>query len=588
MRRLLALLLVLIAGTARAEPLAWQKWDPSLFDRAATEQKYILLHMAAVWCHWCHVMEGTTYADPAIQKAIIDKFIPVRVDQDADPALSYRYEQWGWPATIMLDKDGNEIFKRRGYIPPELFSKLLVAVIEDPSALPSYTTGATVDPNAVGLSDARRRKTEALLLAAYDNEHGGFGEIQRFIHGDTLEWTLERSRPLLRNTDAGAWQDVASRTLAGARRIIDPVWGGMFQYSDKPDWSSPHFEKLLNVQRDAMHAYVLAWQIRHDEADLKAAKDIGRWLMDFMRSPSDAFYTSQDADVSHDEHGDVFYAKADAERRASPPPPIDKNFYARENGWAIASLAALYDVTGDTALLDAATKAFDWVLANRRAPNGGFGHARAADEDTHLGDTLAMAEAAMALYRSTAERRHLALASAFAELIARDHRDTSGFMVRRPEPGAKGVLAKPVKQVDENVAATRLFNLLARNTGRKDFRQLAGHGMRYLIALAEDDLVVPGALLADRELGREPAHVTVVGAKDDPAAQALYATARRYPTRYLRIEWLDRREGPLPAADVEYPEPPEAAAFACANGACSLPVFAPDQVARIVSKVDDR
>jgi uncharacterized protein YyaL (SSP411 family) len=161
-------------------------------------------------------------------------------------------------------------------------------------------------------------------------------------------------------------------------------------------------------------------------------------------------------------------------------------------------------------------------------------------------------------------------------------------MVRKPEPGAKGVLAKPVKQVDENVAATRLFNLLARNTSRTNFGALAEHGMRYLIALAEDDLVVPGALLADRELAREPAHVTIVGAKDDPAAQALYASARQYPTRYLRIEWLDRREGPLPAADVEYPELPEAAAFACANGACSLPVFSPDGIARIVSKVDDR
>jgi len=488
----------------------------------------------------------------------------------------------------MLDKDGNEIFKRRGYIRPELFQKLLVAVIEDPSALPSYTVGATVDPNAVGLSDARRKKTEGLLLTAYDREHGGFGKTQRFIHGDTLEWVLERSRPLLRNTDVETWQDVATRTLASARRIIDPVWGGMFQYSDKADWSSPHFEKLLNVQRDAMRAYVLAWQIRHDEADLKAAKDIGRWLMEFMRSDSGAFYTSQDADVSHGEHGDAFYAKSDAERRAGPQPPIDKNFYARENGWAITSLAALYDVTADKALLDAATKAFDWVLAQRRAPNGGFGHARAADDDTHLGDTLAMAEAAMALYRSTAERRYLALASEFAEVIARDHRDATGFMVRKPEPGAKGVLAKPVKQVDENVAATRLFNLLARNTSRTNFRALAEHGMHYLIALAEDDLVVPGALLADRELAREPAHVTIVGAKDDPAAQALYASARQYPTRYLRIEWLDRREGPLPAADVEYPELPEAAAFACANGACSLPVFSPDGNARIVSKVDDR
>jgi uncharacterized protein YyaL (SSP411 family) len=362
----------------------------------------------------------------------------------------------------------------------------------------------------------------------------------------------------------------------------------MFQYSDKLDWSGPHFEKLLSVQRDAMRAYVLAWQIGHDESDLKAAKDIGRWLMDFMRSDSGAFYTSQDADVSHGEHGDVFYARSDAERRAGPQPPIDRNSYARENGWAIASLAALYDITGDTTLLEAATKAFDWVLAHRRAPNGGFGHGRATDDDTHLGDTLAMAEAAMALHRSTAERRYLALAAEFAEVIKRDHRDKSGFMVRQPEPGAKGVLARPVKQVDENVATTRLFNLLARSTGRQDFREQAEHGLRYLIALAGEDFVLPGALLADRELGREPAHVTIVGAKDDPMAQALYASARQYPTRYLRIEWLDRREGPLPTADVEYPELPEAAAFACANGACSVPVFAPDQVARIVARVDDR
>src|SRR6185295_3644800 len=210
-------------------------------------------------------------------------------------------------------------------------------------------------------------------------------------------------------------------------------------------------------------------------------------------------------------------------------------------------------------------------------------------DDTHLGDTLAMAEAALALHRSTAERRYLALGAEFAEVIVRDHRDPAGgYMVRQPEAGAKGVLRKPVRQLDENVATARLFNLLARNTGRKEFRDAAEHGMRYLIALAEDDLVVPGALLAGRELAREPAHVTILGAKDEPAAQALYATARQYPTRYLRIEWLDRREGPLPAADVEYPELPEAAAFACANGACSVPVFAPEQVARIVAKVDDR
>jgi uncharacterized protein YyaL (SSP411 family) len=174
-------------------------------------------------------------------------------------------------------------------------------------------------------------------------------------------------------------------------------------------------------------------------------------------------------------------------------------------------------------------------------------------------------------------------------VIARDYRDPeTGYMVRRPDPGARGALAKPVKQIDENVAAVRLFNLLARNTGKPAYRADAEHGMRWLIALAEDDLVVPGALLADRELGREPAHVTIVGAKDDPAAQALYAAARAYPTRYLRIEWLDRREGTLPNADVDYPDLPQAAAFACANGACSVPVHEAADVGSIVAKVDDR
>src|SRR3990167_2425358 len=250
MRSLLALVLIALSATARAESPSppWQKWEPALFDRAAAEDKYILLHMAAVWCHWCHVMEGTTYRDPAVQKTIGEKFIPVRVDQDRDPALSYRYENWGWPATIMLDKDGNEIFKRRGYIPPELFSKLLVAVIEDPSALQSFVVGAAVDPDAVALSPQRRADVEALVLKSFDKDNGGFGDTHRFIHGDTVEWALERSRGLQRNPEPAPWRDVSAKTLEGARRLIDPVWGGMFQYSDKLDWSGAHYAKVVKNQ----------------------------------------------------------------------------------------------------------------------------------------------------------------------------------------------------------------------------------------------------------------------------------------------------------------------------------------------------
>jgi uncharacterized protein YyaL (SSP411 family) len=36
----------------------------------------------------------------------------VKVDQDSGPDLASRYEDYGWPATIVFDRDGREIVKR--------------------------------------------------------------------------------------------------------------------------------------------------------------------------------------------------------------------------------------------------------------------------------------------------------------------------------------------------------------------------------------------------------------------------------------------------------------------------------------------
>ena len=596
LRYVLVLVILMLGPPARAgedpktHPIGWQDWSPAVFERAARENRYIVLHMAAVWCHWCHVMEGTTYRDPDVLKLIGEKYIPVRVDQDSHPELSYRYENWGWPATIMFDKDGNEIFKRQGYLPPELFARLLRAVIDDPSALPASGLDAKADAGRHALDEETRRKLEANFRERLDVENGGFGRVHRFIHADTLEFTLDRGRALKRNADRAYYAAFTRKTLDGARRLIDPAWGGMYQYSDTLDWSSPHYEKLLNIQRDAMRAYVLAWQIDGHAADLAAARDIARWLVERMRAPEGAFYVSQDADLDRSVTGKVFYALDDAGRRKlGREPTIDRNLYARETGWAAAALATLHDVTGEAAYLDAATRAVDWAVRNRRAPNGAFGHARASDDDTHLGDTLAVGEAALALWRSTGERRWLTLAIDTARAIDTQFRDADGgFVVRQPDPKAIGALRKPVKQIDENVAVVRFLNLVRHYSGDKAFDVAARHGMAWLVALAANDIVAPGAALADAELSREPMHVTIMGRKDDPEARALYDAARRYPTRYLRIEWIDKREGPMPNADVEYPDLPQAAAFACANGACSLPVFTPGEIAAIVRRIEDR
>ena len=41
--------------------------------------------LEAVWCHWCHVMDQTTYASAQVADLINAHYIPVRVDQDANP-----------------------------------------------------------------------------------------------------------------------------------------------------------------------------------------------------------------------------------------------------------------------------------------------------------------------------------------------------------------------------------------------------------------------------------------------------------------------------------------------------------------------
>ena len=103
----LGLLLALLTGAATASSagdkgLVWEDWSPELFARAQAEQRFVILDLEAVWCHWCHVMEETTYADGKVVDLLKAKYIAVRADQDANPDLSNRYGDWGWPATIVF------------------------------------------------------------------------------------------------------------------------------------------------------------------------------------------------------------------------------------------------------------------------------------------------------------------------------------------------------------------------------------------------------------------------------------------------------------------------------------------------------
>lgn len=581
--RIAAIALAAIAAApASAGELKWNGWGDELFARATAEKRFVILDLEAVWCHWCHVMEKTTYADDGVQSLLAEKYIPVRVDQDANPDLSSRYGDWGWPATIVFGPDGSEIAKIRGYIEPDRMRALLKAIIDDPSPGPSVADAFEVKPAASAfLGKAQRDALSKTYDESYEEKLGGWGAMQKYIDADSMDLAISRAEA----GDATAARR-ARQTLDAALALIDPVWGGVFQYSEGGSWQKPHFEKIMSFQAQYLRQYSQAYALWKDPRYLAAARDVEGYLTAFMQGPDGAFYVSQDADLDHDTDGHVYYALSDSERRKLGMPRIDRNLYARENGWAISGLAAYYNVSNDAKAIASAEKSARWVLANRARPDGGFDHGARDRGGPFIGDTLAMGQALLDLYAATGSREWLNSAAKAGDFIATFRDEAGGFFTSKKSEASTGVFAKPAKLLDDQVQVARFMNMLNRYYGNDSWREQASHAMRYLAsASAEMARPLPGVLLADEELAIEPTHVTVVGHKDDARAQRLHAFARALPARYKRLEWLDLREGALPNPDVEYPDLGEPAAFACSNRICSFPSFNAEELSATVKQM---
>ena len=565
-----------------ATELKWSEWHDDLFSRATAEKRFVILDLEAVWCHWCHVMEKTTYADSDVQALLAEKYLPVRADQDANPDLSSRYGDWGWPATIIFGPDGTEIAKIRGYIEPLRMLALLKAIIDDPSPGPSVGEAFEVKPAASAyLAKAQRDELSKTYDESYEDKIGGWGEVQKFIDADSMDLALTRAEA----GDATAIRR-ARQTLDAALALIDPVWGGVFQYSETGSWQKPHFEKIMSFQAQYLRQYSQAYALWKDPKYLTAARDVERFLLTFMLSSDGAFYVSQDADLNHDVDGHKYYALSDTDRRKLGMPRIDKNLYARENGWAISGLAAYYNASGDAKALDTAERAAKWVIANRARPDGGFRHGEKDRGGPFIGDTLAMGQAFLDLYAATGNRDWLSAAAKSGDFMASFRDEAGGFFTSKTSEGKTGVFAKPAKLIDDEIQVVRFMNLLNRYFGNEAYREQAVHAMRYLASASTEMLrPLPGVLLADEELAVEPTHMTIVGHKDDKRAQALHQIARAVPARYKRLEWLDLREGKLPNPDVEYPDLGEPAAFACSNRICSYPSFNAEELTATVKQM---
>lgn len=178
----------LLAGPVSAAPgIAWQPWSPAAFAEAGRDDKPVFLYLEAVWCHWCHVMQADTFARDDVVKLPAERFVVVRADHDAQPALANRFRDYGWPALIFLDADGAELVKRAGYIAPDDFVRLLTAIADDPS--PEQRPARASKRVGDALNEAEFERLLATHIGDHDAQRGGCACRRSFLIAPTSSTT---------------------------------------------------------------------------------------------------------------------------------------------------------------------------------------------------------------------------------------------------------------------------------------------------------------------------------------------------------------------------------------------------------------
>jgi uncharacterized protein YyaL (SSP411 family) len=314
--------------SAAHQPIHWYPWGDEAFAAAREQDRPVLLDIGAVWCHWCHVMDGESYENPALAEFLNQHFVCIKVDRDERPDVDARYQraiqaltrQGGWPLTAFLTPAG-EVFYGGTYFPPDGmhgrpgFRTVLESVLDayrsrrgqvmsQASAVRSVVAEDLDEAAAGEPALALLEAAVAQMARALDPVNGGFGGAPKFPHPGALmlllhRWADQPGEPARRILD---------KTLHGMARggVYDQLGGGFHRYSVDAEWIVPHFEKMSYDNSELLKVYLDAYALFGTEEYGAAARGIVRWVRATASDPEGGYAASQDADVGLDDDGDYF------------------------------------------------------------------------------------------------------------------------------------------------------------------------------------------------------------------------------------------------------------------------------------------
>jgi len=296
------------------DPVNWQRWDNSIFERAKKEKKLIFVSIGYFACHWCHVMQRESYQNSEIAKIMNREFISVKVDRELRPALDARLINFveqtrgyaGWPLNVFITPDGYPLVGIV-YLPPTDFKSLIENMAQtwksdmdgmDVMARAAAQAMKKVEVSQGPVLDKKEIAYYQKLFAKQamqnaDYLQGGFGEQSKFPLVPQLDLLLHLYK---KNHDRtlGDFLQLTFNKMSSLG-LYDHLRGGFFRYVVDPNWQIPHFEKMLYDNVQLISLYLEAGKVFKNEQYIRIAMESIRFLNNELMDDSGAMISSLSA-----------------------------------------------------------------------------------------------------------------------------------------------------------------------------------------------------------------------------------------------------------------------------------------------------
>jgi uncharacterized protein len=467
--------------------ISWLPWSAEAFDRAAREGKPVLLSITAAWCHACHEMDRTTYADPEVASLVHELFVAVRVDTDRRPDINERYNLGGWPTTAFLTPDG-DVITGGTFVAADRMVGVLTRVASAAKHAEHAVQRAAeyadhADQRAAEYADhADQRAAEyaehadllgliEAIFATFDEEHGGFGVEPKFPHTAPLHLAMA----LFREDGDDRWRRIVQRSLDAMADggLWDAATGGFYRYCTTRGWQLPHTEKLLETNADLLRAYAEAAIVFGREVDRDRCAAIAGFITTVLRAEPGG-YRGSDA---------------------------DRMLYMDGNAKAAGALLGAATVLEDSALAREALASFERVILLCYKPGAGLAHYSdgVARVRGLLADQIHAAGALLDAHDVSALEPYKMMAEELTHVAVRELWDEAGggFFDRAGHESDIGLLRTRRKPFVVNAEAAAMLVRLERTSGNAGFHARAEGALR----AASAQLAGQGPLAAHYVLG---------------------------------------------------------------------------------------